>query len=189
MNLNKTRNKPSKGIELTKYKNTELEEDYNFDFSIYEREEKEEKIINSVSDLKKTKPSITNLRSKYGSSIQEIESLLSLKQSISEYGIRVASNTEDSGDLWKFYGCLNEYWARIKDVFGKKINEDIIKQKNYCEHILKKYANKNIQNFEVNKKLLELRDDIYMLAQRVNLGIEVEKIYSSKSKAKSGIIE
>jgi len=166
-----------------------IEEDYDFDFSMYEQEDKEDKTLDSVKSLKDNKPRITNLRSKYGSAIQEIEVLINIKYKITEYAIKVASYTDDIKDLWKLYGCLSEYWAKIKDVFGTIIIEDIRLIAKECEQLLIQYTNKNIQNYNVNRALLNYRDTLYMLSQRANLGIEVEKIYGSRDNAKRGIVE
>lgn len=164
-------------------------EDYDFDFSIYEQEEKEEINLESIKSIKENKPRITNYRSKFGNSIQEIEQLQNIKIKITEYAIKVGSYTEDMRDLWVLFGCLNEYWARIKEIFGTIIQQDIKKQQDEIKLLLQEYANKNKQNYAINEKLLELRDDIYLVSQRANLGIEVEKIYSSKMGAKQNIIE
>jgi hypothetical protein len=175
---------------LSPLSSQDQEEDYEIDFSIYEQEEKNEIIAESIEDIKNNKARISNLRSKYGNSIQIQESIiLPIRQEISKYAIKVASDTGDSNDLWSFYGCLNEYWANIKFIFGTVIQEEISKKMKEIYILLISHANQNKQNRQINNKLLILRDDIYLIGQRANLGIEVEKIYNHGSEAKKGIVE
>jgi len=99
-----------------------MEEDYNFDMTEYE-EEDQKNIVNSIYD-KSNKPAITNLKSKFSCGQFELEALSTIKNEISKYGIKVASASNEIKDLWTFYGCCNEYWARIHDIFGTvNINE------------------------------------------------------------------
>ena len=165
------------------------EEDYDYDLSIYEEEEKEEVALNTLEDIKANKPRITNLKSKYGNSIQELESLQGIKAEITKYAIKVGSDTEESKDLWMLYSCLGEYWSKIKEIFGTDLQKDIEKLQKEAYELLKKHANRNEQNYLINEKLLKLRDEIYLISQRAGLGLEVEKIHSFRSEARRGIVE
>lgn len=159
-----------------------------FDFSSYEKDAKDDQEL--ISLKKKKKPRVTNLKSKYSPGEFELENLSQIKLQISKFSIRVASNTDSLRDLWDLYGCLNEYWARIQDIFGSLIINDVKKIQNMCYKSL--IASEKTADIErkLYRRLLYLRDTIYMIAQRHNLSIEVEK--SSKGffeKAKKGIIE
>ena len=165
------------------------EEDWSFNFGIYENEEKRTQELQSLKTIKK--PRVTGLRSKFSPSMMELESLERIKDSISEYGIKVASQSQDIQDLWKLYGCLDEYWARIHDVFGTIILNEILEVKKECLIRLNKAETKGgIIDYSVHRSLLRLRDRIYIAAQRSNLGLEVEKTtFSHYDKAQKGITE
>lgn len=166
----------------------EAEEDWSFDFSIYKAEEKKDEGLQSVKTL--NKPRITGLRSKFNISIEELESLLALKNRISQYGILVSSRTQDLNHLWKLYGCLDEYWARIHDIYGTVIIKEITELKKLCYDTLVNAEKESQIDYKVHFKLLQLRNKIYIAAQRSNLGLEVEKTsFSHYDKAKKGIIE
>jgi len=163
------------------------EKNWDFDFSIYDREEKkEERILNS---RKIKRPKVTVRRSVYSPALMELENLTALKLQISENGIKVAAYSQEIKDLWNFYGCLNEYWARIYDVFGELAIEEIEEYKEVIERKLINAEKTGTLDFNIHKILLKMRDKIYLLAQRVNLGISTEKMYGTSSKAKSGMTE
>lgn len=169
-------------------KSVEAEEDYDFDFSIYEDEEKKADSLQSIKKL--NKPRITGLRSKFSPSMMQLESLEAIRTKISVYAIKVAARSQEIHELWKLYGCLDEYWARIHDIYGTVILKEIVelKQKSYQKLV---EADQQSQiGYDVHELLLTLRDRIYIAAQRANLGLEVEKTsFSHYDRAKKGIIE
>lgn len=166
----------------------EEEEEYDFDFSIYEQEENKTEELQSLKKL--NKPRITGLRSKFNISTEELESLLALKNRISQYGIKVASRTQDMSDLWGLYGCLDEYWARIHDIYGTVILTEVDTLKKMCYDKLIKADEENQIPYQVHELMLKLRNRIYIAAQRIGLGLEVEKTsFGHNEKAKKGIIE
>lgn len=163
-------------------------EDWNFDFSMYEREEKiSEDNITSITDKK---PRISNYMSKYGASIETIQLLVNIRTTLSDKAIKVASRTGDMKDIRDLYGCLNEAWAIIKDIYGSNIineidNLDCVIVKNMM------VAQKKSQiPDKLYDQLLLYRDKIYMLIQRSKLGFEVEKNRGSAfGKARAGMVE
>jgi len=163
------------------------EEDYNFDFSEYEQEAKEENNLEDINN--NTKPKITGFRSKFSMGISELQSLANIKDKISEYGIKVAARTDEVNDLWKLYGCLNEYWARIHDIFGTVNIKEIENIQVRSIKLLKKYGNKGKIPYIVHEYLLYYRDVIYKLSQRINLGIEITKNYRNKQEHERRITE
>lgn len=175
-------------IHKEKLEPIKMESDYNFDFSMYEREEKEETTTKSI--LKDTKPRITNLRSKYGAAIQTVDLLQNVRTNLTEKAIDVASRTDDIKDIWDLYGCINEAWSIFKDVYGtgiinevKEIDEEVLK-------LLLDAQKKDEIPEEVYLKMLNYKDKLYLLMQRANLGLEVEKNRGTHfKKAKSGMVE
>lgn len=166
-----------------------FKEDWDFDFSIYEEEEKRS-VEHVKSIFKQNKPRVTNLKSKYSPSLLQLESLENIRTKISQYGILVASYSQDIQDLWNLYGALNEYWARIHDIYGSLIIRDVDKINSEARAMLFKAQKQDVISYSVHKKLLFLRDSIYMLAQRSNLGLEVERAGGTyHNKAKAGVIE
>jgi len=164
------------------------EEDWNFDFSLYKNEEKRAEELQSVKKL--NKPRITGLRSKFSPSAMQLESLEQIRAKISMYGIRVAARSQDINDLWKLYGCLDEYWARIHDIYGTVILKEIQDLKKKCFNKLRIAEKESTIPYEAHAQLLMLRNRIYIAAQRANLGLEVEKTsFSHYDKARKGIIE
>lgn len=173
---------------VLKYKKQKKEtpNDWNFDFSEYEQEEKQEQKLRSV---KEKKPRITGLRSKFSPSSLEIEALEQIKIKISEYAIKTASRTTEIKDLWTLYGCLNEYWGKIHDIYGTLIINEMNKIDKYCLKLLEAATSGEIPD-QLYKGLLYYRNTVYKIAQRSNLGIEVERSTGSHfNKAKKGIIE
>lgn len=169
-------------------KKVKVEEDWNFNFDIYKAEEKKAEELQSVKKL--NKPRITGLRSKFNISVEELQSLLTLKNEISKYGIKVAARTQEINDLWNLYGCLDEFWARIHDIYGTVIIKEITELKKLCYNKLLTAETKNQIPYEVHTLILKLRNKVYIAAQRANLGLEVEKTsFSHYDKAKKGIIE
>lgn len=180
----KLKKKTPKKEEVT----TKAEEDWNFNFEMYEREENKAEELQSLKKI--SKPRITGLRSKFNISTEELESLLSLKNRISQYGIKVASRTQEMNDLWGLFGCLDEYWARIHDIYGTVILREVEDLQKICYDQLVEVESENQIPYEVHTLLLQLRNRIYIAAQRIGLGLEVEKTnYGYNDKAKKGIIE
>ena len=165
------------------------EEDYDFDFSLYERQEQESEQIKSI--FKDNKPRVLNFRSKFSPSASMLDLvLIPLRQKIGEYGIKVASFSQNINDLKTFYGCCNEFWATIKDIFGSVINKEMKKIEKKCIEKLKEASEGENIDEKTHLWLLYYRDKVYMIAQRNNLGLEVEKSsFSHFNKAKKGMIE
>ena len=163
-------------------------EDWDFDFSEYVNEEKQtEDNITSITDKK---PRTSNYMSKYSASIETIQLLVNIRTTLSDKAIAVASRNGDMKDIRDLYGCLNEAWAIIKDIYGSLIITEI----NRLDVVIVKnmaVAQKKSQIPEkLYDQLLFYRDKIYMLIQRSKLGFEVEKNRGSAfQKAKSGMIE
>lgn len=173
-------------MKIKKIKKTE--EDHDFDMSRYEREESK---IDTLESIKKpNKPRITNLRSKYSPSLMELEALSNIKVKISQFAIKVGAFSQDIEDLTNLYGCISEYWARMHDIFGSVIIDEVNQIQKRCRKALRKaMRNPNI-DFSVHRLLLYYRDKVYMLAQRTNLALEVEKTsFGQYEKAKKGMIE
>lgn len=163
-------------------------ENWDFDFTQYEHEEKlTEDSITSITDKK---PKTSNFMSKYGASIQTIELLLNIRTTLSEKAIAVASRSNDMKHIKDLYGCLNESWAIIKDIYGSLIMKEI---DNLDSVVLNNIllAQKQSQIPEsLYRQLLFYRDKLYMLIQRARLGFEVEKNRGSAyQKAKAGMVE
>jgi len=153
--------------------NTEDKDDWNFDFTIYEDEETKNQQLNT---LKQKKPQITGLKSKYSPSSLEIENITQIKVKISEYAIKTASRTQNIQDLWKLYASINEYWSKIHDIFGTIIINEIKTIDKACLKLLQHSEQKDTIHPKTYTYLLYYRDKIYMISQRANLGLEVEKI-------------
>jgi len=164
------------------------DDNWDFDFSLYEKEEEQAESLQSLKKL--SKPRITGLRSKFSPSMIQLENIEAIRTKISSYGIKVAARTQDINDLWKLYGCLDEYWARIHDIYGTIIINEINTLKTICFGKLIKAEEQSTINYNMHILLLTLRDKIYIAAQRANLGLEVEKSnFSHYDKAKKGITE
>ena len=175
-------------MKLKKINNEKKEQDWDFDFSIYENEDKlTEDNITSITDKK---PRTSNYMSKYGASIETIQLLTNIRTTLSDKAIAVASRSGDMKDLRDLYGCLNEAWAVIKDIYGSLI----IKEIDHLDSVIVKniylaQKKSHIPN-KLYDQLLLYRDKIYMLIQRAKLGFEVEKNRGSAySKAKKGMVE
>ncbi len=162
-------------------------DDWDFDFSIYEREEKEDTQTKSIKDAK---PRITNLKSKYSASIETIQLLISVRTNLAEKSIACAARTDNIKELWEFYGCINETWSIIKDIYGTIIIKEVeMIDKKIVKMLLKAQQKSDIPE-KLYRALLFYRNKIYMLIQRINLGLEVEKKFGSHyTKARKGIVE
>lgn len=116
----------------------------------------------------------TSWRSKFSPGEFELQALSNIKLRISDFSIKVAANTQEIDELWDLYGCINEYWARIKPIFGAKIYDEI---GDLDKELLNKLqdSNINLKYNNMHKKLLYYRDKVYLAAQMINLGIETEQ--------------
>lgn len=177
-----------KSFEEEKPKDNPKEEDWNFDFSMYEKEEKiTEDNLTSITDKK---PKVSNFVSKYNASIETIQLLVNIRTTLSDKSIAVASRSGDMKDIRDLYGCLNEAWAIIKDIYGSLIIKEIDNlDKVIIRNIRIAQRNSSIPD-KLYRLLLLYRDKVYMLIQRSKLGFEVEKNRGSAfKKAKAGMVE
>lgn len=163
-------------------------ENWDFDFSIYEREEKlTEDSLTSITDKK---PRTSNFMSKYGASIETIQLLTNIRTTTSDKAIAVASRSGDMKDIRDLYGCLNEMWAILKDIYGSLIITEINVLDSVIVKNMKLAQKKSHIPDKLYDQLLLYRDKIYMLIQRAKLGFEVEKNRGSAfQKAKAGMVE
>lgn len=163
------------------------EEEWDFDFSVYEHEDKGEEIIESIKNLKR--PNVTGVRSRFSNGHAELERLADINKLISAYAIKVAARTQDLHILWKFYGLLDEFWESMRNIYGQSVNNEIEDSKKECVNLLKKHENGEIP-YSVHEKFLYLRGMIYRLKQLGNLGFEIDKIHNSSFfKAKRNITQ
>jgi len=148
---------------------TDIKEDWDFDFTQYEREDEQESNINI---LDKQASRVDTLRSKYSNSLNEMDRLNEIGILISKYSIKIASRTPDKNIIRKYYGLLNEFWASIRYIKGKETQERINDLMKECRVLIfdKEIINENLYN-----KLLTLRNKLYKIKQFSNLGFEVEK--------------
>lgn len=162
--------------------------DWDFDFTRYEHEEKlTEDSLTSITDKK---PRISNYMSKYGASIETIQLLTNMRTTASDAAIKVASRSGDMKDIRNLYGCLNEMWAIIKDIYGSAILNEINNLDRVIVKNIQIAQKKAIIPDKLYEQLLLYRDKIYMLIQRAKLGFEVEKSRGSAfQKARKGMIE
>ena len=163
------------------------EKNWEFDFSIYEKEEKQERRLINVKTIKRSP--ITSRVSKFSSSILELDSLQNLKTQISMKAIKVAAYTQNIQDLWDMYGCLNEFWARIHDIFGYLAINEVKGWQRVIEKNLLVAEKRDRIPFTVHRSMLRFRDVIYVYAQRINLGLQVNKKYGSQGSAKLSITQ
>jgi len=162
-------------------------EDWDYDFSMYETTEAEEKDTPSIH--KDNKPTQSSIKAKWSPHNLELERLEQVKLRISQLSMKVAANTQDLKDLWDFYGALDEYWASIHDLYGTIIIAEV---KDMKETIIKKLmlAEKRPDsiNYDLHRNLLFFRDKMYMLAQRKRLAFDIE-IGFGQTSAERGMIQ
>lgn len=151
----------------------EMKEDYDFDFSMYEDENEEHEVINSLHE--DNLPQIMAVRSRYSLGIQEIERIAELKIILTKYSIKVSSRTQDIPTLWKMYGILDEMWSTIEWMHGKYLHGEMNEIKKRCKHLLETYRNGQIPP-KVHNNLLYFKKQIYRLLHFGNLGLECDKI-------------
>jgi len=168
----------------------EKEWEKEFKFDQYDDEETaEENPLQSIEE--DNKPVWSNLRSRYSPHFMELERIERIKLQVSKLAIRAARNTQDISELWDFYGCLNEYWASWKDIYGYRIIGEMDQMFEVAWKQLLKY-NDDVERIppQIHKYLLKIRDKCYMLAQRKNLGFELDFSRSTISgKGQKGIIQ
>ena len=179
---------PREDETIEEIENDNINNDWDFSFDEYEKEE--QIIDDSITSITDKKPKTSNLISKYHASTETIQLLVNIRTTLSDKAIAVASRSGDIKDIKDLYGCLNEAWAIIKDIYGSAILNEINNlDKNVLNQIL--FSQKQSKVSEtLYDSILNYRDKIYMLIQRVKLGIEVERKQGSTfGKAKTGIIE
>jgi DNA-binding transcriptional regulator GbsR (MarR family) len=160
-------------------------EDWDIDFTRYEREDQEE---SNTIVLEQKPGAIDIFRSKFSNGLKEMERLHEIGILISKYSIKIASRTPDRNDISKYYGLLDEFWASIKYIFGKKTQDKINTLMKECKKMIFESNGKIDQ--EVYSKLLSLRNKLYKIKQYSNLGLEVEKkSNSSMQKVKQSIVQ
>jgi len=165
----------------------EEDEEIDFDFSIYDAEEQETEVVESLANLSKAR--ITGLRSRYSNWARELERLANLEDDITKVSIEVASFVQDISTLWNFYGMLHAYWERIRTIFGTVISDDVIRIKKNCKRLLESYNDRAIPH-KVHNNLLYLESVLITLKQRVGLGFETEKAQRGiYARAKRSIVE
>ena len=171
--------------------NEALEDDnWDFDMSRYEKADEKIEEITSLQKMIDNKPNQGRLRSKYSAWATELEALQLIKMKISKYAIKVAQNTSDINELWLLYGCLDEFWARIADIYGKTIYLQIESLLEKSRKELEQYKSDTALDYNTHRRLLKLRKMLYMITQRNNLGIATEMRNSnSMANAKKSIIE
>ena len=163
------------------------EEDYDFDFSIYEEEDKQEEVLQSIKKWKR--PLVSGLRSRISNGQAELERMADINILITKYSILIASQTQDSAILWKYYGVLDEFWESFRNIWGSLVNDEVTQIKNHCRKLLQEHENKRMP-YKVHNNLLFLRHVIYRLKNTCNLGFEVEKkMRTTQSRARDSIAQ
>lgn len=158
-----------------------------WDFSIYEEEQENEDVVESLSKL--SRPNVTGLKSRFSNGEKELEKLSDIGRIISKYSIQVESRTQDMPVLWKYYGALSEYWENVRNIYGSTVNDEVRDIKKKCRTLLEQHNSGTISP-SVHNNLLYFRSVIYRLRQLGNLGFEVERTSKSIfSRAKRKIVE
>lgn len=162
-----------KKIQIQENTSDEDNENYDYDFSIYEGESEEGEIdIGEYISFKK--PLITNVRSRWNNGQNELDKLSEIGIKVSEVGIKIASRTQETKFIWLYYGLLDELWSNIKPICGELLCRQILKQKKKCLVLIERSNDGKIEHI-VHNNLLFLRDMIYTVKQRMNLGLDIEK--------------
>ena len=152
----------------------EQKEDFDFDFDIYEDEEKDEEVVESIE--KKERPIVTGIRSRFSNGQAELERLADINVLVSQYSFKIASFTQDVNVLWKYYGLLDEFWESIRNIYGKAVNDEMSERKKICRELLNGVSKGGKIPHRVHNNLLYFRSMLYRLKQLGNLGFEVEKV-------------
>lgn len=155
-----------------KRKREKIEEDWDFDFSKYEDEFQQTSTIEKIEDLTiKAKPDFSPIKAMFSPHVEDLHRFADLRVEASRLAIEVAAYTDDTGTLWKFYGVLNELWARIRDLYGKRAITRVEGLFRVLEHNLTNIESNNEKiDFKIHRNLLALRDIIYRAIQMKNLG-------------------
>jgi len=152
-------------------------EEWNFDFSEYEEEEKNNiEKAESIVDLKRAK--VTPYRARFSNWEQVYMNIGNIERDVSKKAILVAANSQKVADLWDFYAIVNEYWENIKDMYGEVIHTEIGIVKRNCVKLLEKYNHGKIP-YKVHAYLMSFRGYVYRLAQMGNLRFDVDIIQKS----------
>jgi len=170
-------------------KRIEEKENFDFDFSIYEQDEdQEDKYIDNIIKQKDNIVNITTRRSKYSMGIDELKQLAELSFVMKKYGIKVEERRQDIKELWKLYGAISEFWACIRDIFGKLTIDEISTYQEIAYKALKKHKSGRI-DFSVHEKLLDFRKIVYRARYFINLSIETEKRYRGEYAQAAALIK
>jgi len=169
-------------------KTTDLKQDYDYDFNLYDNQDVEE---NNLSSLKKKNvPLVSGLRSRYSNGNAELEKFAELSIMITRLSIEVETYTQDINILKRYLGILNEFWECIRNINGSHIQNEMRIIKNHCRRLVMDYNNGGTIPEKVHNNLLYYRQQLYFLRQRLNLGIEVDKINRGEyARAKKSIVE
>jgi hypothetical protein len=153
--------------------------DWDFDFSIYEHEDKKDtpKLLSLKED---NKPMNSIFAARFTPTGLEIENIIALKNQISEKAIKVRANTQNVQDLWDLFAIVSELWARIHDIFGRRMIQDIDLWENFIRKKLFALNKKSYITFDNHSALMKYTKTVYKLCQRINLGIQIEKRFSAR---------
>jgi len=152
----------------------EDESDWDFDFSMYEKEEKEEN-EEVESHVLKDAPPIQLYRSRWSNWDGELQRLTELNKEISKRAIKVSSRSQDIRDLYNLFGVVEELWSILKPIQGQVIIEKVESMKKNLLQVLVKYQNGGSIPEYVYEYLLQMRDLVYKVKQFSGLGFEVER--------------
>ena len=165
--------------------NNKDEEDYNFDFSMYESEEKEEEI----GSLHKKLPLVKGLRSRFSNGENILNKFITLENEISKYAIRVGARTQKMTDCWTLYSIVDEYWDNFRHIYGSLAIKEMNEIRKHCVKLMEQSTNGNIPS-KVHNNLLYFKTKVYFLAQVSNLRFEVDMVKRGViAKAKRKIIQ
>jgi len=161
-------------------------EDYDFDFSMYEREEKQHSELNVFAI---NKPKVSSLKSRYSNGELSLNRLAEIDNLMTKYSIKTGCYEQDINMLRKFKSIMDEYWENINSMVGQYHVDQINQIKKKCTLILVKQYPARIP-YSVHHNLLFYRKCIYNLRQFLNLGIEVEfRRNSVYSNARDNIVQ
>ena len=169
-------------------KTTEIQDNYNFDFNLYDNEEFDSDNIESLK--KKNIPLMTGLKSRYSNGVAELDKLGELSIMITRLSIEVETFTQDINIIKRYLGTLNEFWECIRFITGMYIQKEITTIKNHCRKLVMEYNTSGNIPERVHNNLLFYRQQLYFLRQRLNLGLEVDRTQRGEySRAKKSIVE
>lgn len=152
----------------------ETEEDWNFDFSMYDQEEDDEEQETEAIVLKKV-PQVQIYRSRWSNWDGELQRLTELNKEASKRAIKVSARSQDIQDLYNLFGIIEEMWAILKPLQGSIMIDEIEKRIDIIIRLLRKYQkSSNIPDY-VYSYLLSFRDLVYKIKQFTGLGFEVQK--------------